>query len=176
MADIDLSLRRPSRVATLVALAVAAVAAYATYTFVLTDDAQRTRPVCGNGYCIEIPTGWRSRDASYPSGHTTYVYWNPDNALEQLTITGAGCIGCVTDDGTTPHLRPPGHAFLIHRPTPDELRYRTYEGRSEYPTEWLVRVTRADDGRIDGSFTLTIELPERQSAMTRAILHSFQPR
>src|SRR4051794_7381724 len=54
------------------------------------------RHVCRSGYCVDLPAGWRFRDNSFPSDHLTHFYWNPANALEQMTVIVSGCVGCVS--------------------------------------------------------------------------------
>jgi hypothetical protein len=134
------------------------------------------RRVCQNGYCLSLPASWRYRDASYPSDHSTYFYWNPDNALEQLTIVSSGCIGCVTknNDGVTPDPsgEVPSSVVAQHEVSAYETRYTAYEGRSPYATEGFVFLPHNDKG-ISGSVIFALDLPNTEHAEAERILNSF---
>ena len=162
----------PIVVGIVVSLAIAA--GVAAYLIGREGSAETLRRVCHNGYCLKLPTGWRYRDASFPSDHTTYFYWNPDNALEQLTIIGSGCVGCVTknQDGVTPDptgILPPT-TTNVREISPYEVRYTTYEG--VYPTRGFVYVLHDEKG-VTGAFIFGLDLPASERERAARIIDSF---
>lgn len=56
-----------------------------------------------NACRVLLPSTWRYRDASYPSDHSTDLWYDPSNPLCKLLVTVSGCIE--TD-------------FDAHRPNP----------------------------------------------------------
>lgn len=47
------------------------------------------------GFTIQVPLSWRFLDASYPSDHSTYMWFDPVNPLRRLIVTQDACAGCV---------------------------------------------------------------------------------
>ena len=162
----------PIAVGIVVSFAIAA--GVAAYVIGREGSAETLRRACQNGYCLSLPADWRYRDASYPSDHATYFYWNPDNALEQLTIIGSGCVGCVTknQDGVTPDptgILPPT-TTNVREISPYVVRYTTYEGL--YPTSGFVYVLHNERG-VSGAFIFSLDLPASKRERAGRIIDSF---
>lgn len=168
---------RPHRlILVVVLLLLIGVAGAVSYLFAFRHHTGAMKRVCQNGYCVTMPSAWRYRDASYPSDHATYYYWNPDNALEQLVIVQSGCVGCVTKNNDGIHPDPSGEFPLNvtaqREVSPYEIRYRAYGTRSPYPTDGFVYVTHTDKG-IDGSIIFALDLPETKTPLAERIIDSF---
>jgi len=130
----------------------------------------------GRTYSVELPTGWRYRDVSYPSDHATQLWWTPSDPLARLIVVLSGCIGCVsTNDYTTPN--PAGAAagaVSTYRISPDVLAFTGgfAEDEADYEDNGLVIVT-TQNGRIDGYIRADLWLPPGERTLATAILNSF---
>ena len=40
----------------------------------------------GGGYSAQLPRGWRFANASYPSDHSTHLWFDPANALRKMEV------------------------------------------------------------------------------------------
>jgi hypothetical protein len=136
---------------------------------------KRVRPPHG-GFSIELPSGWKFRDASYPSNHSTYFWTDPHDSFAKLKVVGSGCVGCVTknQDATTPD--PSGYvptgATVTASSDPYVASFQQFD--TPYPDDGMVVVTH-DGSNVTGSYTVELWLPEKQSAKATQILASFRP-
>jgi hypothetical protein len=135
---------------------------------------RRVSPPHG-GFSIELPSDWRFLDASYPSDHATYYWYDPHDAFAKLRVIGSGCVGCVTknNDGVTPNPsgEMPQYATVTARSDPYVLSFDDFD--TPYSGKGMVVVThRGSD--VTGSLILELWLPEKDAAETTQILASFR--
>ena len=49
----------------------------------------------GAGFTIKLPAGWRYKNATYPSDHSTEFWTAPGAANSRLEVNVSACVGCV---------------------------------------------------------------------------------
>jgi hypothetical protein len=129
-----------------------------------------------HGYKLLLPSNWRYRDASYPSDHSTYLWYDPANPLRKMIITMSGCVGCV-DTNFDPH-RPnpkgelPIDATGLYWISPWKLAFSGYVTDDPYPENGLVIVLQQQHA-VAGSAIVQLWLPSSQHALATRILNSF---
>jgi hypothetical protein len=125
---------------------------------------------------IRLPSDWRFKNASYPSDHSTWFWYDPNNSFAKLRIVASGCIGCVSKnaDAVTSYPRGdlPANAIVTASPSPYTILYRVFD--TPYQNEGRVVVLHDDSG-VTGSDILDLWLPAKKSAEAARILASFQP-
>jgi hypothetical protein len=130
-------------------------------------------------YRVLLPPSWRFRDASYPSDHATFLWYDPTNPLRKLLVVVSGCVGCVSTnlDGRHPYPQGelPDEATNTYRISPWKLAFSGYTTDDPYPENGLV-VVLAHGGRIVGSAIARLWLPQREHGLATRILNSFSPR
>jgi hypothetical protein len=127
---------------------------------------------------IELPADWRFRDASYPSDHSTWFWYDPGDAFAKLEIVDSGCEGCVSKsvNGVTvanARAMVPGDAVVTAAPDPFTVAYRVFD--APYSDDGMVIVTRKGS-KITGSVILDLWLPDRRAAEAAQILASLRLR
>jgi len=129
----------------------------------------------GNGFSIQLPSDWKFRDASYPSDHSTYYWYDPHDAFAKLEVIGSGCVGCVTknNDGVTPDPsgEVPQGATITANADPYVTSFNTFD--TPYTVKGLVVVTHRGAG-VTGSWIVELWLPDKKQAEATEILASFQ--
>jgi hypothetical protein len=130
----------------------------------------------GHAWTVTVPGDWRFRDASYPSDHTTWYWYNPNNPFAKLRVVVSACVGCVTKnlDGVTPNPRAelPANAIVTASPNRYSVNYRVFD--TPYPDRGLIVVTRDASG-ITGSMVADLWLPGKKSAEAKRILSGIRP-
>jgi hypothetical protein len=130
-----------------------------------------------NAYRVLLPSSWRFRDASSPSDHATYLWYDPANPLHKLYVTVSGCVGCV-ETNLDPH-RPnpqgelPQNTQHTHWLGPWKLAFSAFTTDNPYPENGLVIVLNRG-GAVAGSEIVQLWLPESQHALATQILNSFR--
>jgi hypothetical protein len=128
------------------------------------------------GYSVLLPTGWRFRDASYPSDHATHLWYQPSNALLKMSVVLSDCVGCVSQnlDDTKPNPRGelPQGVVSTYRISKWVLAYEAFSSDDPYPDNGMVIVTHRG-ARVTGSVIVGLWLPQRQHALATTILNSF---
>ena len=131
----------------------------------------------GRAYSLLLPSGWRFRNASYPSDHATHLWWTPADPLARAVVVLSGCAGCVsTNNAMTPNPRGAASgAASTSRIGKDEIAFSGPYDQAEpdYPDNGIVIVTESR-GRIDGYVRIDLWLPPSRHALARAILNSFR--
>jgi hypothetical protein len=167
-------MRRTLSIFVLVALLVTAATAAAS-----TQPRLTWRTGQNNGYRVLLPSTWRYRNASYPSDHATYLWYDPTNPLRKLLVTVSGCIGCV-ETNFDPH-RPnpkgelPSYATGLYWISPWKLAFSGYVNDDPFPANGLV-VVLDYNGRVAGSAIAELWLPTSQHSLATRMLNSFSPR
>ncbi len=166
-----------SQIRTLVVLVAAAAIVLPAVAAAGTPLQRRSPP--GHPYSVLLPAGWRFEDATYPSDHSTHLWWLPVNALQKAEVVLSGCIGCITrhDDGRTPYPQGllPANVISTRRLGPWKIAYVAYAADDPYPDDGVVVVTR-HGGRISGSVRLDLWLPPSQHGLATRILNSLRIR
>jgi serine/threonine-protein kinase len=131
----------------------------------------------GRVYSMLLPSGWRFRDASYPSDHATHLWWRAADPQARAVVVLSGCAGCVSAAGHNPN--PAGavsDAVSTHRMNADELAFAGPYNQAEagYEDNGIVIVTKAAGGHITGYVRVDLWLPSSQDALATRILNSFQ--
>jgi hypothetical protein len=151
-----------------IALALALAAAPATAALALI----RVAPP-GGAYSVELPHGWRFENASYPSDHSTHLWFDPANALRKMEVVLSGCVGCVSS-GAAPHPSGGLPADVVARTRLNrwELAFEAYSSDDPYPEHGLVIVVHRGS-KIGGYVEVGLWLPAREHSQATAILDSF---
>jgi hypothetical protein len=161
----------------LVSLAVAALALpVATASGAATSPQLTWRGGHYQGYRLLLPANWRYRNASYPSDHSTYLYWDPANALRKLIVVASGCVGCVSKNLDPNRPDPsgmlPDWASSTYRISPWKLAFSGYTNDDPYPANGLIVVNKYQ-GQVSGSMIAELWLPKSQHSLATTILNSF---
>jgi hypothetical protein len=134
---------------------------------------QTTLP--NNAGTVELPGNWRFRDASYPSDHATWFWYDPTDSFAKLRIVASGCGGCVSrnNDGVTPYPQGemPQFATVTASPDPYTVTYQVFD--TPYADDGMVIVTHTGS-TITGSLIFDLWLPTKRHAEAAQILASFQ--
>lgn len=132
-----------------------------------------------NSYRVVLPSTWRYRNASYPSDHSTYLWYDPANALRKLLITVSGCIGCVETNFDAHRPNPkgelPSYATGLYWISPWKLAFSGYVADDPYQANGLVVVLNRK-GNVSGSEIAELWLPASQHSLATRILNSFSAR
>jgi hypothetical protein len=138
------------------------------------------------GYRVDIPRTWRFVDASYPSDHSTHIWYDPANPLKRLIVVRSACAGCIagitdfrrmSEAKIRSHL--PGHPLRIWIDGPLRVRFLSYDTdpwNNVYPDNGLFLV-----GHDIGSFKslpaiyVHLWLPQRERSTALRILKNFEP-
>jgi hypothetical protein len=129
-------------------------------------------------YDVPLPASWRFKNASEPSDHATYLWFDPTNPLRKLRITISGCVGCVSTHNYTvsyPQGELPPGVTSTYRISPGKLAFTAYSTDDPYPDSGVVIVTR-HDGAISGSIILQLWLPDSEHKLATYILDNFAAR
>jgi hypothetical protein len=128
-------------------------------------------------YRVRLPATWRFRDASYPSDHSTHLWYDPANPLRKLLVVVSGCVGCV-EKNFDPHRPNPAaevpRGATTFRISPWKVAFSTYTSDDPYPENGVVVVLHRS-AAIDGSAIAKLWLPQREHATATAVLNSFSP-
>jgi hypothetical protein len=131
-------------------------------------------------YRVSVPATWRFVDASYPSDHSTHVWYDPANPLRRLIVSQTPCVGCI--DGIHDLRKASQKTIRSHLPgTPDRiwvesstrvrfLSFDTDPWNRVYPDNGLLIV------RPKGPLAETyvhLWLPASQHALALQMLHTF---
>ena len=122
---------------------------------------------------IELPSNWKFRDASYPSDHATWYWYDPHDPFAKLRVVFSGCVGCVSTNSGTPDPRAelPQYATVTAAPNQNTVSYTVFD--TPYPDSGMVVVTE-DRGHVAGSLVLDLWLPQKDSAEAAEILASLR--
>ena len=127
----------------------------------------------GGAYSVELPRGWRFENASYPSDHSTHLWFDPANALRKMEVVLSGCVGCVSSDGApAPSGGLPAGVVARTRLGRWELAFEAYSGDYPYPENGIVIVVHRGS-HVDGYGEVGLWLPVGGHATATAILDSF---
>ncbi len=132
-------------------------------------------------FTIELPSGWRYRDATYPSDHST-EYWTAAGApSSRLEVNVSGCIGCVERPSCTLDERgcgPYPAADLPHGTLSEQALGKWVEQfvarvpGSPYLDRGLI-VIRHQGGAIRDWASVQLWLPASEKKLADSILASF---
>lgn len=123
---------------------------------------------------IQLPGNWRFRDGGAVGDHSTWFWYDPNDAFAKLRVIASGCGGCVsTNNGVTPYPRGelPQFATVTAAPDAYTLAYQVYD--TPYPDDGMVVVLHKAS-TIEGSIIVDLWLPTKLNAEAAQILASFQ--
>lgn len=127
----------------------------------------------GGAYSVELPRGWRFENASYPSDHSTHLWFDPANALRKMEVVLSGCVGCVSRAGApNPSGGLPAGVVARTRLNRWELAFEAYTSDDPYPENGIVFVVHRGS-QIDGYVVAGLWLPRLQHSTATGILNSF---
>ena len=140
------------------------------------DTALVAKSPPGGAYSIMLPASWQFRDASYPSDHSTHLWYDPTDPLRSLRVVLSGCEGCVRLPGSsdpTPHpelaLNPNDGVPTIAHLSPDEIGFQRFGTDNPFPDNGIVEVLSNGYAEVD------LWLPPSEHATATSILNSFKP-
>jgi hypothetical protein len=127
-------------------------------------------------YRVLVPVGWRYRNATYPSDHSTEFWFSPTNPLEKLEVISSGCEGCVSVnyDGHTPNpygMLPDG-VFQKHLLNRYVATFSGLVSDDPYPMNGVVVVTHQGT-KITGSWVVSLWLPYSLRTTATQMLNGF---
>jgi hypothetical protein len=144
-----------------------------------------TATIPGGGTLL-VPSGWQYVDESYPSDHSTYLWYNPQDEQQRVEFYGSGCVGCVSNvTGTDAYTIPMPSGGLptgVVSTTPVsgcQLGFlsTTFTGDytaqpfppSSLPDTGQVLVSRFPSGRVTGYARIDVWLPTSNHVEAQAI-------
>jgi hypothetical protein len=136
-------------------------------------------------YSVLIPTNWVYKDLSYPSDHTTDLWYDPSSPEQRIEVLTSGCAGCV---GAIEQAPVPSKAVPPGMTTSASISACRLEYAGQYggdfaasptisdslPDSGLVAVISRPGRVVDGFVRMDVWLPSAQRALAEQILHSFQ--
>jgi hypothetical protein len=129
----------------------------------------------GGGYSVELPATWRFADASYPSDHSTHLWFDPANALRRMIVVLSGCVGCAErDGGPNPDAGVPAGSIHVIRLSATEAAFQQFTSADD---PWLangISIVMRHDGAIDGYASVELWLPPAQHSLATTILDGFE--
>ena len=130
-----------------------------------------------HSFSVLLPADWKFRDASYPSDHSTYYWYDPHDAFAKLEIVGSACVGCVSknSDGVTPTPSGelPQHTTVTAHSDPYVESFNRFD--TPYSDNGMVIVTHpANSSGINGSIIVQLWLPLKEQTESAQILASFR--
>jgi hypothetical protein len=128
----------------------------------------------GGGYSAQLPRGWRFANASYPSDHSTHLWFDPANALRKMEVVLSGCVGCVSSGGApNPSGGLPTDVVARTRLNRWEIAFEAYSSDDPYPDNGLVIVMH-QGSHVEGYVEVGLWLPAKQHSTATTILDSFR--
>ena len=133
-----------------------------------------------HSFSVLLPNNWKFRNASYPSDHSTYFYYDPHDAFAKLEIVGSGCVGCVMKSdiqGTPGYEQPnpsgelPQYATVTSRPNQYVESFNVFD--TPYEDDGMVIVTHSGTN-ITGSVIVQLWLSKKEQTEAAQILSSLE--
>ena len=133
------------------------------------------------GFKVRVPAGWRYKDATYPSDHSTELWSSPADARSRLKVEVSGCVGCVEPQScilSGTGCRPAPEAVLpagvVSKTKLDRwrMRYVARNASSRYPVHGLISIVHVGS-QIRGFALAQASLPAAQAQTADAMLSSF---
>ncbi len=133
------------------------------------------------GFRVKVPAGWRYKDATYPSDHSTELWTSPGDPRSKLKVEVSACVGCVEPQSCTlsgTGCRPAPETVLpagvVSKTKIDRwrIRYVARNASSRYPVHGLVSIVHVGD-EIRGFALAQAWLPAAKAHTADAMLSSF---
>jgi hypothetical protein len=134
-----------------------------------------------NGFRVKVPAGWRYKNASYPSDHSTELWTSPGDRASRLEVEVIACVGCVEPRSCTlsntgcrpaPEAALPAHVLSKQRLDRWRIAYVERDPASRYPVHGEVAIVH-EGSHIRGFALARAWLPQAQAATARAVIASF---
>jgi len=134
------------------------------------------------GFSVPVPSGWRYKNASYPSDHSTEFWTDPANAKSKLEVQDSGCLGCVQRESCTLHntgcgpypegLVPKG-TISKRKLSPWREQFTARNSASPYLDRGLV-VIRHHGSQIEDWAYVEIWVPDSEASIANSMLAGFK--
>jgi hypothetical protein len=136
------------------------------------------------GFRVKVPAGWRYRDATYPSDHSTEYWTSPSDRNSKLEVEVSACVGCVeprscilSGTGCRPAPEAVLPAGVVSKRKLDRWRmtYVAKNASGRYPVHGLIAIVHSGED-IRGFALAQVWLPPAQARTADAMLASFSVR
>ena len=134
------------------------------------------------GFSVPVPSGWRYKNASYPSDHSTEFWTDPTNAKSKLEVQVSGCIGCVernscvlhnTGCGPYPEGLVPKGTISKRKLSPWREQFTAKNSASPYLDRGLV-VIQHQGSKIEDWAYVEIWVPASEASTASSMLAGFK--
>jgi hypothetical protein len=134
------------------------------------------------GFTVPVPAGWRYRNASYPSDHSTEYWTDPADPKTKLEVIVSACIGCVEKPSCTLHetgcgpypvaLVPNGTISKRHVGRWSE-RFTARNALSPYLLRGIVAIRHHGSSIIDWAY-VELWVPQADAKIASSMLAGFK--
>jgi hypothetical protein len=135
-----------------------------------------------NGFRVKVPAGWRYRNATYPSDHSTEIWTSSADRASRLDVEVSACVGCVeprscvlsnTSCGVpAPEAALPAHVLSKRRLDRWRIAYVARDPGSPYPVHGEVAIVH-EGSHIRGFALARVWLPAAEAGTADAVIGSF---
>jgi hypothetical protein len=125
------------------------------------------------GYTVELPSTWRFANASYPSDHSTHLWFDPANALRKMLVVLSGCTCAGPNGQPDPAVGIPANPLHVVRLTRTEDSFQVFTDDDPWVANGL-SIDTLMNGRPAGYASVELWLPPAQHALAVRILNSFR--
>ncbi|MDR0345987.1 MAG: DUF4850 domain-containing protein [Nocardiopsaceae bacterium] len=129
-----------------------------------------------HGFSVAVPHGWRYRNETQPSDHTTDVFYDPADPGRRLVLVASNCAGCAANSGGTgrsPLNVLPAGSFRASRLSAVAAAYERKLPGNRYPGNGLAEIPRSQQS-ASGFITAEVYLPAGSHGLATAILNSVR--
>ena len=128
------------------------------------------------GFSVAVPRGWRYRNETQPSDHSTDVFYDPANPGRRLVLVASNCAGCAGNSGGTgrsPLNVLPAGSFRASRLSAVAAAYERKLPGNRYPGNGLAEIPRSPQSS-PAFITAEVYLPAGSHGLATAILNSVR--
>lgn len=127
-----------------------------------------------HGFTVEIPRGWKHKDETYPSDHSTDVFYDPAHPASKLVLINSGCAGCAGESKRSPLNVLPEGAFNAKLMGKDAATYQRRMHGGPYLGNGVAYIPKNPAQSGPGYVTAEIYLPASQHDLATAILNNIR--